>query len=89
MEMTGTSAGANKSSWHKYLKECAKRYQERQKADKAAKDDPRAIRQEKGDKERTATKRRLKGQPVHDASHRIKAADAGKAGKAGKHTQKP
>ena len=87
--MTGTSAGASKSAWHKYMKECAKRYQKQQKADKVTKDDPHAIRQEKEGKERVAAKRRLKGQPVHDASHRITEAHAGKAGKAGKHIQKP
>ena len=91
--MTGTSAGAKKSAWHEYLKGCAKNYRERQKADKAAKDEPQrsatAIRQEKEEKERIATKRRVKGKPVHDASHRIKEADAGKAGKAGKEGRRP
>jgi len=81
IQMTGTAAGARRSSWHTYLKECAKAYRERQKAGSAAKDDPHSIRRERAEKERTATKRRLKGEPVHDASHRIKEADAGKAGK--------
>ena len=89
LQMTGTSAGAKKSAWHEYMKECAKKYHEQRKAGKVAKGEPDAIRQEKEDKERIAAKRRLKGQPVHDASHRVKEADAGKAGKAGKHGQKP
>jgi len=80
--------GARRSSRHAYLKECAKKYREQHKAGKAAKGDPEqsatAIRQEKEEKERVATKRRLKGESVHDTSHRIKEADAGKAGKAGR-----
>ena len=84
VKMTGTSAGAGKSAWLKYIQECARRYQARQKADKAANGDPHAIRREKEDKERIAIKRRVRGKPVHDASHRLGEADAGKAGRRGK-----
>ena len=86
--MTGTSVGAARSAWQAYLKECARKYRERQKADKAAKDDPHSIRHEKDDKERIAMKRRLRDQPVHDASHRIEEADVGKAGKEGRRPRK-
>jgi len=92
VKMVGTSAGSRNNPWHDFLRECAKKYREQRKEGEVpAKHDPNRpaaasdlrIRQKREEKERIATKRRVKGQPVHDAYHRIKEAEAGKAGRRG------